>query len=242
MIKIGISGCCGKMGTRIHRLALTDKDFDVLLLLEQKQHASLGMSFEGAVVTDDIDQIKSCDCLVEFTSPQATMEHLEICRKFSKAIVIGTTGLSGQQKEAILKASAEIPIVLSSNMSIGVNILFNLVREAAERLPKDYKINITEAHHTHKKDAPSGTAKQIAEIIKEIRKKDVNDIKSIREGEIVGDHEVCFDGNDDVIKLSHSAKTRDIFAQGALSAAKFIVTKKNGLFDMQAVLENVINK
>ena len=236
MIKLGISGCCGKMGARIHRLALMDKDLDVLLLLERKQHASVGMSFEGIKVTDDIQQIQNCDCLIELTSPQATIEHLEICKKFSRAIVIGTTGLNEKQKAIIKKTSAEIPIVFSPNMSIGVNILFKLVKEAAEKLSKDYKVCITEAHHVHKKDAPSGTAKQLAHIIKDARKKDINDVKSIREDEIVGDHEVIFESEKDVLKLSHSAKTRDIFAQGSLFAAKFITTKKTGLFDMQDVL------
>jgi len=236
MIKLAISGCCGKMGTRIHRLASMDKSFSVSLLLEQKQHASVGMSFEGIKVTDDIQEIQNCDCLIEFTSPQATLQHLEMCRKFSKAIVIGTTGLNDQQKGTIKKASADIPIVFSPNMSIGVNLLLKLVKDAAEIISKDYKINIVEAHHVHKKDAPSGTAKQLASIIKNVRKKDVNDIKSIREDEIVGDHEVCFESEKDVLKLSHSAKTRDIFAQGALFATKFIVNQKSGLFDMQDVL------
>ena len=242
MIKLGISGCCGKMGTRISRLALLDKDFKIVLLLEQKQHPSIGKLFEGRTkITDDPYQIKNCDCLVEFSCPEATVEHVEICRKFSRAIVIGTTGLNDLQNEIIVKASEKIPIVLSSNMSTGVNIFFKLIKEAALLLAKDYKVYITESHHIHKKDAPSGTAKQMAKIVKDIRKKDVDDIKSIREGEIIGEHRICFESEDDLLTLSHSAKSRDIFAKGALVAAKFIVSKKNGLFDMQEVLKFTAN-
>jgi len=126
-------------------------------------------------------------------------------------------------------------------MSTGVNIFFKLIKEAALLLAKDYKVYITESHHIHKKDAPSGTAKQMAKIVKDIRKKDVDDIKSIREGEIIGEHRICFESEDDLLTLSHSAKSRDIFAKGALVAAKFIVSKKNGLFDMQEVLKFTAN-
>jgi 4-hydroxy-tetrahydrodipicolinate reductase len=149
-------------------------------------------------------------------------------------MVIGTTGLSEEEKIKVKEASRYIPIVFSPNMSVGVNLLFRLVREAAKTL-SDYEVKIIEAHHIHKKDAPSGTAKKLAEIIEKESGKKVTDIKSIREGEIVGDHRVIFDSPLDTIELFHSAKTRDIFAKGALVAARFVVRQKTGLFDMEMV-------
>jgi 4-hydroxy-tetrahydrodipicolinate reductase len=236
MIKIAISGSLGKMGQRICELAESDKEFKITSLLERKGHPQLGTKLTGIAVSDNLEAVKDADVLIEFTSPEASMEHLGVCLRHKKAIVIGTTGLSEQQKAEIVKAAKKIPIVFSPNMSVGVNLLFRLVKEAAEKLSADYKATITEAHHVHKKDAPSGTAKKLGEIIQDVGRQKLKDIKSIREGEITGDHEVCFESNEDIIKLSHSAKTRDIFAQGALAAAKFIVGKKFGLFDMQSIL------
>ena len=191
----------------------------------------------GVSVTDNSEAIKDADVLIEFTSPEATVEHLNVCVKYNKAIVVGTTGLTAQQKGEIESASRKIPIVFSPNMSLGVNLLFKLAKEVASKLSEEYKVTITEAHHIHKKDAPSGTAKRLGQIIQESGKQELKDIKSIREDEIPGDHEVCFESDEDIIKLFHSAKTRDIFAQGALVAAKFIAKKKASLFDMQNILK-----
>ncbi|MFH1656078.1 MAG: 4-hydroxy-tetrahydrodipicolinate reductase [Candidatus Omnitrophota bacterium] len=236
MIKLAISGCAGKMGSRIMNLALNDKEFDVAVALESKGHGAVGSKVGNINITDDAEQIKIADCLIEFTSPEATIEHLKICSKHNKAMVIGTTALNVEQKKQLEDASRTITIVFSPNMSIGVNLLFKLVNDAARSLSSDYSVKITESHHAHKKDAPSGTAKKLAQIIKDTTGREVSDIKSIREGEIIGDHEVIFDSPLDTIKLSHSAKTRDIFAQGALTAAKLAVSKKPGLFSMQDVL------
>lgn len=244
MIKLGVSGALGKMGSRIITLAALDKELKVVLALEKLGHPLLGDKIAGLEVVSHHEMIKDIDCLIDFTTPEATLEHLKCCLKFRKAIVIGTTGLLPQAKEEIALAAKKIPIVFSPNMSIGVNLLFALVRQAAAQLPPEYKINMTEAHHIHKKDAPSGTAKFLAQIIKEERGEvdevDV-DIKSIREGEIVGDHEVVFESPYDTIKLSHSAKTRDIFVKGALEAAKFVVKKKSGLYGMGDVLREGTN-
>jgi 4-hydroxy-tetrahydrodipicolinate reductase len=236
MIKLAISGCAGKMGSRILNLAFADRSFDVVVALESKSHSIIASKVGNIKISDDAEQVKLADCLVEFTSPQATLEHLNICSKYKKAMVIGTTGLNDGQKQQIEAASKNIAIVFSPNMSIGVNLLFKLVKETACNLSSAYSVKIIEAHHVQKKDAPSGTAKNLAQIIKETTGREVSDIKSIREGEIIGDHEVIFESPWDTIKLSHSAKTRDIFAQGALEAAKFIVNKKSGLFNMQDVL------
>ncbi len=239
MIRLAISGCAGKMGTRIFNLALDDKDLKPVIGIEQTEAARVCLKTDNFKVSDDPDDIKEADVLVEFTTPEATVEHLESALKHKKAMVIGTTGLSEDQIGRIREASKEIPIVFSPNMSIGVNLLFKLVKEAAEKLSKDYGVRIVEAHHIHKKDAPSGTAKKLAQIIKDASGREVSDINSIREGEIVGDHKVTFESPVDTIELSHSAKTRDIFARGALAAAKFITGKPPRLYDMQDVLEAI---
>ncbi len=161
-----------------------------------------------------------------------------MCLQYNKAMVIGTTGLSEEHINQIRSASKEIPIVCSPNMSVGVNLLFTLLRETAQKLSEEYKASITEVHHIHKKDAPSGTAKKLAQIVKDEKGEDIfESIKSIRENEIVGNHEVVFDSPFDTITLSHSAKTRDIFAKGALVAALWVVTKKKGLFSMEDILK-----
>ena len=239
MIKLAISGSKGRMGQRICQLAQSDKGFKIVSLLERKGHPEIGTKVASVSVTDNLEAIKNADVLIDFTSPEASIEHLEVCQKHKKAIVIGTTGLNEQQRKEVEKASKKIPVVFSPNMSLCVNLLFKLVKEVASKLSDDYIVMITEAHHIHKKDAPSGTAKQLAQIIQENGKQELKDIKSIRENEIPGDHEVCFESNQDIIKLSHSAKSRDIFAQGALTAAKFVVGKKNGLYDMQSILSGI---
>lgn len=235
MIKLAVSGACGKMGSRIISLAKEDKELKVIIGLERKGHEMVGKFVGDIKISDNPEEIKDADVLIEFTNPEATIEHLDFVLRYKKSLVIGTTGLNEEQKERIKEASKSVPVIFSPNMSVAVNLLFRLVRETAEIL-KDYGVSITEAHHIHKKDAPSGTAKRLAEIIKEAQGKEIKDIKSIREDEIVGDHEVVFDSPLDTVKLSHSAKTRDIFAKGALEAAKFVIKKNKGLYDMQDAL------
>ncbi len=238
-IKIGVSGACGKMGNRIISLASIDSGLSVVLALERLSHPAIGQKVCGVEVVSNRELLGSVDCLIDFSSPEATMMNLADITRFKKAVVIGTTGFSEEQKKDIEFFSKKIPIVFTPNMSIGVNLLFSLVKDAAAKLPSDYKVKIVEAHHIHKKDAPSGTAKLLAEIVKKERGSAPSDIKSIREGEIIGDHDVVFESPVDTIVLRHSAKTRDIFAQGALTAAKFIVKKKNGLFGMADILKEI---
>ena len=239
MVKVAVCGYAGKMGARIAGLASKESGIRVILGLEAKGHPSVGSKFAYGEVSDRLDGIKAADVVIDFTVPEATMEHLASAIKFKKAMVVGTTGFTEEQIKKIREASKKIPIVLSPNMSIGVNLLFRLVKEAAGKLSKDYGVTMIEAHHIHKKDAPSGTAKKLAQIVKDASNRKVSDIKSIREGEIVGDHKVTFESPYDIIELSHSAKTRDIFAKGALAAAKFISGKKPGLYDMQDVLGDI---
>lgn len=222
MVKICVSGSKGKMGSRILELAKKDSNFNI----------------SGAFDVGENPEplIKGCDCLIEFTTPQATIEHLALCEKYKKAMVIGTTGLPDVEKEKINKASKKIPIVFSPNMSIGVNLLFKMVKDASGVVGSEYTIGIVEAHHVHKKDAPSGTAKELARIVKEVKGDIDIPIESIREDEIVGDHTITFNSPLDVIKLTHSAKTRDIFAKGALEATRFVVGKPAKLYSMKEVL------
>ena len=236
MIKLAISGCQGRMGSLILELAFKDLDFSVVCILEAKSHPALNTKVAHLSITDNAYQIKEADVLIEFTTAEATMAHVKDCRQYRRAMVIGTTGLNTAQVDQIKAAAREIPIVLSPNMSVGVNMFFRLVKEAAQRLPKDSLVKIVEAHHIHKKDAPSGTAKQLAQIIKEARGEEVKEIQSIREGEIIGDHRVFFAGAFDTIELRHSAKSRAIFAHGALVAAKWLVNQKPGFYTMEDVL------
>ncbi len=236
MIRVGISGICGKMGRRILSLSNKDKDIEIVVGLEKSGHKDVGSVIEGVEVTDKLVGLERCDCLIEFSTPSATLEHLKYLVTLKKPAVVGTTGFSGDGISQISKMAEKIPIVFSPNMSIGVNLIFRLVQEAAKVL-KGYKVYIEEAHHIHKKDAPSGTAKKIADILNQegfgIR---YEDIVSIREDEIVGDHSIIFKSDVDEVELSHSAKTRDIFAQGALRAAKWVVGRSAGLYSMNEVL------
>ena len=224
MIKVAIAGSNGRMGERIINLAEKDNGIDVAARFD--------------IGVDPEPGIAKCDVLIEFTTPQATVEHTIIAERLKKGVVIGTTALTEEDNKVIKKASKNIPIVLSPNMSVGVNLLFKLCQDTARILPADYKIEMTEAHHVHKKDTPSGTAKKLAELISNERKKETSDIpiKSIREGEIVGDHKVVFDAQTEKIELMHSAKTRDTFAAGAIAAVKFLQGKKPGLYTMRDVL------
>ncbi|MDD5436476.1 MAG: 4-hydroxy-tetrahydrodipicolinate reductase [Candidatus Omnitrophica bacterium] len=223
MIKICISGSTGKMGSRIVELAKEDADLRVCGAFD-------------AVEENPEQFVEAAECLIEFTAPQATIDHLALCEKHKKPMVIGTTGLSDEERDKIKAASAKIPIVFSPNMSVGVNLLFKLVADAAKVLGTDYSVQILEAHHSQKKDAPSGTAKEIARIVKETKGNGEVPIESVREGDIVGEHTVTFESNVDLVEITHSAKTRDIFVKGALAAAKFVVTQKHGLFTMKDVL------
>lgn len=235
MIKIIISGICGRMGNRILNLALQDKDFVIAGALETSELANEKKEFCGIKIFSEIVQIiNSADVLIEFTNPQATLEHLRCAIQHKKAMVIGTTGWTEDQKREIEVASKAIPIVFSPNMSIGANLLFKISEEVATDLGSDYEVEIVEAHHSQKKDAPSGTAKSLAEYIKKSGRKEVK-IHSVRVGDIVGDHTVIFAGKGERIELTHRAHSRDAFAQGALKAAKFIVNKRAGLYNMQDV-------
>src|SRR5438128_413946 len=181
--------------------------------------------------------MKNCDVGIDFSHPDAITEICRSALRHNKPLVIGTTGHSQERRRTIEEAAQSLPIVFASNFSVGVNVLFWLSRKAAELLGRDFNPEIIETHHKMKKDAPSGTAKTLAEVLKAARKtKDEILIQSIREGEVVGEHTVIFTGPCERLELTHQAASREIFARGALRAAKWIVGKPPGLYSMQDVL------
>ena len=181
--------------------------------------------------------MKNCDVAIDFSHPDAVSEICRTALDLCKSLVIGTTGHSQEQRRTIEKTAEALPIVFASNFSVGVNVLFWLSRKAAELLGPDFSPEIIETHHKMKKDAPSGTAKTLAEVLKAARKtKDEILIQSIREGEVVGKHTVIFTGPCERLEFTHQAASREIFARGALRAAKWIVGRPPGLYSMQDVL------
>jgi len=179
--------------------------------------------------------INSCDVAVDFSQADAVDEICRSALQHRKSLVIGTTGHSQQQRKKIEETGHSVPIVLASNFSVGVNVLFWLTRKAAELLGPDFDPEIVETHHKMKKDAPSGTAKTLAEILKTARNSEIP-IQSIREGDVVGEHSVIFSGPGERLELTHRATSRQIFARGALRAAKWIIGRPPGLYSMQDVL------
>lgn len=235
MIKLAISGARGRMGQSIARLAFLDKDFKITTLLEHPGHPECKGEINRIPVSTHKAALKNCDVLIEFTLPEGTMENLKACLEYKIPMVIGTTGLNAEQTRTIQDAAKFIPIVLSTNMSIGVNVLFKMIELAGLKI-SDSSITIHETHHVHKKDAPSGTAKTMAEIAQKATGQPVKDIFASREGEVIGDHDIVFETPEDILVLKHHAKNRDMFAKGALTAAKFLQNKTSGLFHMQDVL------
>jgi 4-hydroxy-tetrahydrodipicolinate reductase len=236
MIKLGITGACGKMGRRIFELAGFDKDFEVALALEKKGTPLIGRELGKLRVSSNLDGLFLVDVLVDFTLPEAADEHLDYVAKYKKALVLGTTGLTDTQKNKVEEISRIVPVVFTPNMSVGVNVLFSILPEIANKLGPDYSVEIIEAHHKAKKDAPSGTAKKMAEVITQITKKNIP-THSIRLGDIFGDHTVVFCGNSERIEIKHQAHSRDLFVVGALKAAKWVFQKPAGLYSMQDVLK-----
>ena len=236
MIKLGVAGVCGKMGRRIFELASFDKDFELALALEKKGTPAIGKDIGKLKISSTQDGLFLVDVLVDFTVPEATEANLDFVAKYKKALVLGTTGLSDVQIRKVEEISRVVPVVFTPNMAIGVNVLFSILPEIAKRLGPDYSIEIVEAHHKTKKDAPSGTAKKLAEILNESTRREIP-THSVRLGDIVGDHTVIFCGNSERIEIKHQAHSRDLFALGALRAAKWIFGKPAGLYSMQDVLK-----
>jgi len=235
MIKLAVVGAAGRMGRRIIALARKDKELKVLCGLEKRGHTLSGKEIEEVKISSSMDNMFMCDVVIDFTGAPASIENLKFVLQYNKPLVLGTTGFDAQQQKRIEGASKKIPIVFSPNFSIGVNVLFEEVAALAKRLGADYDIEIIESHHSRKKDAPSGTAKRFVQILTDVTGKDIP-THSIRLGDIVGEHSIIFCGNSERIEITHRAHSRDLFAQGALKAAKWIVGKQPGLYTMRDVL------
>ncbi|MBI4355609.1 MAG: 4-hydroxy-tetrahydrodipicolinate reductase [Candidatus Omnitrophica bacterium] len=264
MIRLSVSGCCGRMGSRIISLAVQSKQFGIAGALEASGHPCLGRDVGECLgmgrlevpVTDDPSQaLRRSQVHIEFSTPAATLAHLAAARRLRVPMVIGTTGLTAAQTRRIALAARRIPIVAAPNMSVGVNALFRLGEEAMRALGSSYEVEILEAHHHGKQDAPSGTAKHLAELLARARgtslhraavygrrgqqpRRSPNEIgiHAIRAGDIVGDHTVIFATDGERLEITHRASSRDTFARGALRAAVFAARKRPGLYSMRDVL------
>ena len=264
MLKVIVCGAAGKMGRRICSIVLEDERLKLAGAVEAKGSEFVGKDI-GFVcssepvnleIVDDLEAvIDNGDVVIDFTTPEATVEHVRVAADKDKPIVIGTTGLSNEQVKEIEKFSAIVPVVLAPNMSLGVNILFKLVGEIAKVLGESYDIEIVEMHHRYKVDAPSGTALKLAEYVAqglgvsldeagvfgrkgrigERKPKEIG-VMSLRGGDVVGEHTVIFAGLGERIELTHRASSRDTFARGAIKAARWVVDKVPGLYSMLDVL------
>jgi len=220
-VRVLLIGAAGRMGKTVLDLAQSDLELEIAARCDQ------GDSIEPAM--------KNCDVAIDFSQADSIDEICRAALQHGKSLVIGTTGHSQQQRKTIEQIAHSVPVVFASNFSVGVNVLFWLARKAAEFLGPDFSAEIIETHHRMKKDAPSGTAKMLAEILKAARSSEIP-IQSIREGDVVGEHTVIFKGAGECLELTHRAANRGIFALGALRAAKWIVDKPPGLYSMQDVL------
>jgi 4-hydroxy-tetrahydrodipicolinate reductase len=222
-IRVLLIGAAGRMGKTINALVNGDPNIDIAA------RCDLGDWIEPPM--------KNCDVAIDFSQAGATAEICRVALEHSTPLVIGTTGHSQEQRRIIEETARSVPIVFASNFSIGVNVLFWLTRKAADQLGGDFEPEIIETHHKMKKDAPSGTAKTLAEVLKAAREMQSEiPIRSIREGDVVGEHKVIFSGPSERLELTHSAASREIFARGALRAAKWVIDQPPRLYSMQDVL------
>src|SRR6476619_3028386 len=264
MIKVIVAGAAGRMGCRLVALI---KDSTLLTLagaIEGKGHHALGddagetagCGRAGLPITDDFAALLDRgEVGVDFSAPEATLQHLRTVAQHRRAMVIGTTGFSAAQLEELKSLASQVPCVMSPNMSVGVNLIYKVISEMARTLGEEYDIEVIEAHHRLKKDAPSGTALKIAEVLAQAVNRDLNQvgvyarkglvgerkkqeigIQTIRAGDIVGDHTILFGGMGERIEVTHRASSRDTFASRALRAARWVVRQPAGLYDMMDVL------
>ncbi len=262
-MKIAIAGAGGRMGRILIEATLQDAEALLTAAIDQPDSAVLGKDAGelvgmpcGVLVDSDLDAgILGSTCLIDFTRPEGTLRHLEACRRHGVGMVIGTTGFAASGKAAIANAAQDIPIVFAPNMSVGVNVVFKLLDLASRIMSDGYDIEVVEAHHRHKIDAPSGTALRMGEVVAHALGRDLGQcaiygregvtgerpastigFSTIRGGDIVGDHQVMFCGVGERVEIGHKAGSRMPYALGSLRAARFLADRSHGLFDMQDVL------
>ena len=263
MLNIAIAGSSGRMGRALIEAVTQAPDMRLAAALERAGSAALGKDAGeligapcGTLITDNPDTaLKGAHALIDFTRPEGTLTHIALCRKHRVNMIIGTTGFTPEQKQIIQAASRDIGIVFAPNMSVGVNVVFKLLEQAAKVLGEGYDIEIIEAHHRHKVDAPSGTALRMGEVVADALQRNLAEcaiygregvtgernpstigFATVRGGDIVGDHTVLFAGIGERVEISHKASSRATFSMGALRAARFLAGKTSGLYDMQDVL------
>lgn len=264
MVKAVVAGAAGKMGGRIISLMSSTEGIEFVGAVERDGHPMigrdvgeiLGLGKTGVMISGDFESaVKKADVVIDFTHHEAALAHLKAVVENRKAMVIGTTGFTAEEMEKARELAKSARLVLAPNMSVGVNVMFKVLENVAGILKDDFDVEIVEAHHNLKKDAPSGTAMRMAEIIAKTlgrdlgkvgvyerkgmvgaRTKEEIGIQTVRAGDIVGEHTVIFGGIGERLEFIHRAHSRDNFAKGALRAAKWIVQQKNGFYDMQDVL------
>ncbi|GAB2182305.1 4-hydroxy-tetrahydrodipicolinate reductase [Denitratisoma sp. agr-D3] len=262
-IRFALVGSSGRMGRTLIEAVLKAEDAELVAAIDQEGSPFIGKDAGeligtpcGVAISTDLDAgLAKADCLIDFTRPEGTLIHLEACRKHKVALVIGTTGFSAEGKKQIEAAAKEIPIVFAPNMAVGVNAVFKLLDVAARILNEGYDVEVIEAHHRHKVDAPSGTALRMGEIVAAALGRTLEEdavygreghtgerpasqigFSTIRGGDIVGDHTVLFAGTGERIEITHKSASRMSYALGSLRAARYMRGKACGLFDMQDVL------
>tara|TARA_B110000438_G_scaffold162904_1_gene155989 strand:+ start:1907 stop:2683 length:777 start_codon:yes stop_codon:yes gene_type:complete len=252
-IKLSITGCLGRMGQQLIKSSKNSKDFNLISITENKIVNKKIAGLKPQLNSESA--FKSTNIIIDFTIPKCTLEMLKIASKLKKRVVIGTTGFSKKEENLIKKYSKKIPILKAGNMSLGINFLIYITEIASKSLGKNYLTKIFETHHKYKKDYPSGTALMLGEGIangknkdfyKLIGKKYLNkksfpygkkiNFNSIRKGKIIGEHEVTFSSGKEIITLNHEAFDRALYSEGALTAAKWLMKKKPGLYSMRNVL------
>ncbi len=264
MHRVAVVGAAGRMGKSLTQAvaeteglvlgAATERSSSSLLGSDAGELANVGC-LEVALVDSLQDVIDAFDVVIDFTTPAATLDHIEICRAAGKSMVIGTTGFTDEQKEQVSVAAKEISIVMAPNMGIGVNLCFKLLEMAAKVMGDDADIEIIEAHHRHKIDAPSGTALRMGEVVADALGRDLKEcavygregqtgerdpktigFETIRAGDVVGEHSVWFATEGERVEIVHKASSRMTFAKGAVRAAAWVRSHESGLYDMQDVL------
>ena len=252
-INLAISGCLGRMGQQLIKSSKKNKNFKLLTLTESKpiNKKIFGISLD---LNTELTYRKT-DVIVDFTVPKCTLDILKIASKLKKRVVIGTTGFTQKEEALIKKYSKSIPILKAGNMSVGVNLLMYLTEIASESLGDNYLSKVFEIHHKHKKDYPSGTALMLGKGIANGKNKNLYNLigkkflnkksfpygkkinfNSIRKGEIIGEHEVMFSSGKEIIRLNHEAFDRALYSEGALTAAKWLINKKPGLYSMRDLM------
>lgn len=265
MTKIAIVGSAGRMGKTLIEACHEDEELSFTVATERAESSLIGVDAgelagigqSGVIIANSLDTIgQDFDILIDFTRPEPCLKHVEWCKNNNKKIIIGTTGFSDEEKQQIQQASETVAIVLAPNMSVGVTLTLKLLDMAARVLGDDVDIEIIEAHHRHKVDAPSGTALRMGEVVADALGRNLKEcavygregntgerdpktigFETIRAGDIVGEHTVMFAGIGERIEIVHKASSRMTFAKGAMRAAKWLSNKENGLYDMPDVLD-----